>query len=446
MRQFLYAVAMSACLPVAAAADDVTVFTLDNGMQGVVIEDHRAPVVTQMVWYRAGAADEQPGQSGVAHFLEHLMFKGTEQMAPGEFSRVVAANGGHDNAFTTHDQTAYFQRIAADRLELVMRMEADRMRNLQLSEEDVATEREVILEERAQRTDSSPERLFGEQLSAAQFLNHPYGRPVIGWRSEMESLDRQDALDWYRRYYAPNNAVLVVAGDVDPAEVERLARLYYGPLAPSEGIVDRVRPAEPPQRAERRLSFTDPNISQPYLIRQYMAPERDSGYQSEAAALTILAELLGGNPQTSVLARKLSFDAQIAVQAGVSYDGTSLDDTVFTIYVAPLPGVAMAKAEAALDSALDGFLKQGVDPAQFERVKRRMAAELVFRKDKVRDMAEDYGSALTTGLTVADVEAWPAALAAVSEDDLMAAAARLLDRRASVTGWAMQSADAEVMQ
>ncbi|MBD3785830.1 MAG: insulinase family protein, partial [Sphingomonadales bacterium] len=223
--------ALAAATP--ALAEPVTHFTLPNGLEAVVIEDHRAPVVVQMVWYKAGSADEVRGKSGIAHYLEHLMFKGTETMAAGELSKTVAANGGSDNAFTSYDYTAYHQRIAADRLPLVMKMEADRMRHLRISEDDWLTEREVILEERAQRTDSDPGALFSEQRNAAQYLNHPYGTPIIGWRQEMEALTREDALAWYRQYYAPNNAVLVVAGDVTPDQVRALAEEYYGPLEPS---------------------------------------------------------------------------------------------------------------------------------------------------------------------------------------------------------------------
>ncbi|MGB3147687.1 MAG: pitrilysin family protein, partial [Paracoccaceae bacterium] len=270
MRRVIGGLILALVAGTAAKADQVTSFTLENGMQAVVIEDHRAPVVTHMVWYKVGSADEERGTSGVAHYLEHLMFKGTTAFPAGVFSDAVQANGGYENAFTTKDHTAYFQRLAADRLDLMMQMEADRMRNLTLSEEDATTEREVILEERAQRTDSSPEALFGEQMTAALFLNHPYGTPIIGWRSEMAALTRQDALDWYRHYYAPNNAILVVAGDVDPVMVRELAETYYGPLAPSDGIATRVRPAEPPQLAERRLKFTDPNIAQPYVVRYYL--------------------------------------------------------------------------------------------------------------------------------------------------------------------------------
>ena len=429
-----------------ALAEQVSTFSLTNGMQAIVIEDHRAPVVINMIWYHAGSADEKRGKSGIAHFLEHLMFKGTKTLASGEFSKVVEANGGNDNAFTSTDMTAYHQRIAADRLELVMKMEADRMRNLVLSEEDVKTERDVILEERSQRIDSQPEGLFQEQLAAAQYLNHPYGVPIIGWRTEMETLSRQDALDWYRLYYAPNNATLIVAGDVDPADVQRLAETYFGPLAPSPAITERARPAEPAQLAERRLSFADPNISRPYVTRSYLAPERDAGAQEKAAALTFLAALLGGDRQTSLLSRALSFDQKIAISAGAAYDGVSLDDTTFTLYVVPVPGVGLKEAEAAMDKVIADFMAKGVDPDQFKRLKTQLTAALIYQKDSVGDLAETYGSAVTAGLTVKDVEDWPALLQAVTEADVVAAAREVLDRRRAVTGWAMRDIAQEVMQ
>lgn len=430
--------ALAAATATPAIAGEVTSFTLPNGLEAVVIEDHRAPVVVHMVWYRAGAADETPGVSGVAHFLEHLMFKGTETLAPGEFSKTVEANGGSDNAFTSWDYTAYFQRVAADRLDLVMRMEADRMRGLILSEDDWKTEREVIIEERNQRTDSDPGAIFSEQRTAAQFLNHPYGTPVIGWRHEMEALTRQDALDWYRRYYAPNDAVLVVAGDVNPDEVRRLAETYYGPLEPTPGIGPRIRPQEPPQLAERRLSFADPRVSQPYVTRSYLAPERDPGDQKTAAALTILADLLGGSSQTSVLATKLQFGSRQAIYTSARYDGTSYDDTTFNIAVVPAEGVSLAEAEEALDGVLADFLKSGVDADQFERVKTRIRAAMIYSEDDIDGLARRYGEALTTGLTIADVEAWPDILDAVTEADVMDAAAGVLDRKRAVTGWLMR--------
>ena len=263
---------MAVTLP--ATAQEVTDYTLDNGMDVVVIEDHRAPVVVHMVWYRAGAADEDPGVSGIAHFLEHLLFKATDDMESGELSRVVAENGGSDNAFTSQDYTAYFQRVAADRLDLMMTMEADRMRDLQLSEDDIATERDVILEERAMRTDNSPGALLNEQMQAALYQNHPYGIPVIGWRHEMEQLGLDEAMAYYRKYYAPNNAILVVAGDVEPEEVLAMAEEHYGPLEPTEGLEPRARPLEPVPLAERRITYEDPRVSQPYVVRSYLAPEQ----------------------------------------------------------------------------------------------------------------------------------------------------------------------------
>ena len=424
-----------AAAPPVLAEEPVTTFTLDNGLNVVVIEDHRAPVVVQMIWYRVGAADEPAGHSGIAHFLEHLMFKGTEKIAPNAFSGIVEAQGGDDNAFTSWDYTAYFQRIAADRLDLVMEMEADRMRNLRLTEEDVTTERQVILEERAQRTDSDPGALLMEQIRAAQFLNSPYGVPVIGWRHEMTELSREDALEYYERFYAPNNATLVIAGDVEPETVKALAEKHYGPLKPSDGIVPRERPQEPPQLSERRLVLEDERVSEPYVYRSYLAPERDPGNQRDAAALTVLAELLGGNGQTSVLARALQFDTQTAVFTSAFYDGTSIDDGTFGMVVMPAQGVSLQDAEAALDKVLADFLAKGPDPAALERIRTQVRANEIYARDDVESLANRYGRELSVGLTMTDIDTWDEALAAVTAEDVMAAAQKVLDRRNAVTGW-----------
>jgi zinc protease len=427
------ALALALALPV--AADPVTTFTLDNGLNVVVIEDHRAPVVVQMIWYRVGAADEPPGHSGIAHFLEHLLFKGTEKIAPNAFSGIVEAQGGDDNAFTSWDYTAYFQRIAADRLDLVMEMEADRMRNLRLTEEDVATERQVILEERSQRTDTSPGALLSEQMRAAQFQNGPYGIPIIGWRHEMEALSRDDALSYYTRFYAPNNATLVIAGDVDPVAVKALAEKHYGPLEPSVGIAPRERPQEPPQLAERRITLADERVSEPYVIRTYLAPERDPGNQKDAAALTILAELLGGSGQTSVMARALQFDRQVAVYASAFYDGTSIDDATFGLVVMPAPDVSLETIEADMDKVIADFLKTGPDPAALERIRTQVRAADIYARDDVNALARRYGEGLSIGLSITDIEGWDDALSAVTEADIMAAATKVFDRRNAVTGW-----------
>ncbi len=425
-----------------AWAAKVTSYRLDNGMQVVVMEDHRAPVVVHMVWYRVGAADEPPGKSGIAHFLEHLLFKGTDDLGPGELSRIVRQNGGSDNAFTSWDYTAYFQRVAADRLDLMMTMEADRMRDLRMTVDDVATERKVVLEERGQRIDSNPGALFREQRGAAQYLNHPYGIPVIGWRQEMEQLNRDDAFAFYQRYYAPNNAVLIVAGDVNPDEVLALAQKHYGPLAPTPDLAPRARPQEPPQLVERRMTFTDARISQPYMVRSYLAPERDSGDQREAARLSMLAAVLGGDAATSVLGRKLQFEQKKAIYVNASYDGVSLDDTTFGLVIVPTPDTSMQDAEAALDRAVAEFIDEGVDAEQFARIKMQLRAAQIYQEDNIESLAQDYGEALTSGLTVEDVQAWPDLLQSITEQEVIDAARRIFDKRKAVTGWALPETEA----
>ncbi|MEC7257198.1 MAG: pitrilysin family protein, partial [Pseudomonadota bacterium] len=365
-----------------SAHEAVTTFDLSNGMQVVVVEDHRAPVVQHMVWYRAGSADEPVGESGVAHFLEHLLFKATDTMASGELSATVAANGGQDNAFTSYDYTAYYQRVAADRLGLMMKMESDRMVNLALTETDIVTERDVILEERNQRTDNNPRSLFGEQVSAAQFLNHRYGTPVIGWRHEMVELSMEDALSFYRTYYAPNNAILVVTGDVDPDNVRELAEQYYGVIPANPDLPERYRTQEPPQTAERRVIYKDARVAQPYISRSYITPERDAGAQEKAAALTLLAEILGGGT-TSFLNERLQFDQNVAVYTGAFYGGVALDDTTFDIIVVPAEGTDLAGAETALDEAIAAFMERGVDMEQLDRIKMQLRASQIYARDNV---------------------------------------------------------------
>ena len=374
------------------------------------------------------------GSSGVAHFLEHLLFKATDTLADGELSATVAANGGRDNAFTSYDYTAYFQRVAADRLELMMRMESDRMRNIRFTEANVATERNVIIEERNQRTENNPGALFNEQMNAAQYLNHRYGVPIIGWMHEMESLDKEDALGFYDTYYYPNNAILVVSGDVDADEVKQLAETYYGAIPANPDLPERVRSAEPPQTAERRVIFRDARVAQEYVSRSYLAPERDPGDQTAAAALTLLAEVLGGG-QTSYMTEKLQFEEQKAVFSGAFYRGVSLDDTTFDVVVVPVPGLTLQEAEDAMDAVLAQFLVDGVDPEQLERIKYQLRASEIYERDNVDGVARRYGAAMSVGLSVDDIQAWPDILQAVTAEDIMAAARSVFDREASVTGW-----------
>jgi len=419
----------------ATAQHAVSTKTLENGLEVVVIEDHRAPVAVHMVWYRAGSADEPRGTSGIAHYLEHLLFKGTDTLAPGEFSRIVAQNGGSDNAFTSYDYTAYFQRVAADRVGLMMQMEADRMVNLNITQEGILAEREVVIEERNQRTENDPAALLREQMRAALYLNHPYGTPIIGWRHEMVTLSLEDALAFYDRHYAPNNAVVIVAGDVTPQEIFDLAETHYGAIPANAELTPRQRPAEPPQLAPRRMVFEDARVAQPYLLRSYLAPERDPGDQRTAAALFLFSQILGSG-QTSVLAEALQFESGTALYAGTGYSPTSLDDTTFSLVAVPRPGVSLAEIEAELDNVVADFLAKGdIDDAQLERLKFQIKASQIYAQDSVQQLANRYGRALTSGLTIADVQEWPDLLQEITEDEIIAAGRAVLDLNRSVTAY-----------
>jgi zinc protease len=426
-----------------AAEAGVTTFTLQNGLEAVVIEDRRAPVVTHMVWYRVGAADDPPGLSGLAHFLEHMMFKGTATLGEGEFSRIVRGNGGEDNAFTSYDYTGYFQRIASDRLELVMEMEADRMANLAPPPASAVSELDVVIEERRQVVENSPGSVFAEQRRAVQYVNHPYGRPVIGWMHEIEALTLDAALEFYAAHYGPNNAILIVAGDVDPAEVEALAEIHYGPIAANPAVAERARPAEPPQIAARRVEYRDERVQNPYVVRSYLAPARRSGDQAEAAALTVLADLLGGSDRTSLFASELRVEEDFALDVGAFYGGIALDGASFGVYVTPNAGTGLDEAEARLDAAIARFLEEGPDPVQLERVKSRLRADEIFARDNLQRQARTFGAALTSGLTVEDVLDWPAALQAVTAEDVVAAAEAVFRPETSVTGWLLGTGEGE---
>ena len=423
----------------ALAEPKVSHFQLANGMDVVVIEDHRAPVVTHMVWYRAGAADEPRGVSGVAHFLEHLLFKGTDEIPDGAFSKIIAANGGQDNAFTGQDYTAYFQRIAVDRLELVMRMEADRMTDLVLTPTHIETERDVILEERNSRTDNSPGALFGEQMQAALYLNHAYGVPIIGWRHEMEQLSYDDAMAFYRQHYAPDNAILVVAGDVTPEQVRTLAETYYGPLEPV-GVKLRPRPSEPPQLAPRRLSMSDPRVRQENVVRYYLVPGYDPEDPGTAAALSVLSAVLGDGIAAR-LPQRLQLERKIALGAGAGYSARSRDATSFTVYGVASPGTDLETVEAALDEVLAEIIANGPTEEEIARVKRVMRASRIFAQDSQTRQARLYGAALAMGFSIRDVQDWPSVMEAVTPADVQAVAERFLRPERSVTGYLMRGDD-----
>ena len=406
-------------------------FTLDNGMEVVVVENHRAPVVAHWVWYKVGTADSPSGKSGLPHFLEHLMFKGSREIPPGEFSKIVARQGGNDNAMTSYDSTGYFQMIAKDRLPLVMAMEADRMVNLDLSDEHVYPERDVILEERRSRVDNEPSALLGEQLMAAQYLHHPYRLPVIGWFHEIASYTREDAVDFYRTWYAPNNAVLVVAGDVTAAELRPLAERSYGALA-ARPVPPRRRLVEPPQCAERRLTLRHDRVRQPALMRSYLAPSYASDGREHAYALELLAEILGGG-MTSRLFRSVVVEQGLAAGAGVFYRGTGLDSATLRLFATPRPGVGMADLEAAINGEIGRVLADGVTERELVRTRQRLIAESIYARDSLGGAARVFGAALTSGETVADVEAWPGRIAAVTLEQVHASAQHVLRAERSVT-------------
>ncbi|MGE0745490.1 MAG: M16 family metallopeptidase [Rhodospirillales bacterium] len=414
-----------------AAVFNPETFTLANGLQVVVVANHRAPIVMHMVWYKVGAADEAAGKSGIAHFLEHLMFKGTPDIPPGQFSRIVARNGGQDNAFTTQDYTAYFQKVAKDRLDTVMKIEADRMANLRLSDELVLPERDVVLEERRSRTDNNPESLLYEQVRAALFLNHPYRIPTIGWKSEIEKLGTADAIEFYKRWYRPNNAILIVAGDVTAAEVRALAEKHYGPI-PSGPVPERVRADEPPQVAARRVELDSDRIRQPSWGRVWIAPSYRAGATEHAMPLQVLAEVLGTGA-TSRLYRSLVVEQALAASVGVWYGATAVDLSNFTVSATPRPGVTPEAVEKAVEEALARVLKDGVTDEEVARAKKLMVRNAVFARDSLGTAPNALGRALASGGTIDDVEKWPERIEAVTTEQVNAAARAVLLPEHSVT-------------
>lgn len=417
----------------AATGSRASTFELANGMTVVVVPDNRAPVVTHMVYIRAGAADEPPGVSGIAHFLEHLMFKSTEQLANGEFSAIVTRLGGQQNAFTSSDYTAYYQRVSKDHLGKMMEMEADRMANLRLDPNEVATERQVIIEERRLRTENVPSSILAEQMSATLHQNHPYRVPVIGWMHEMAKLSRDDALAFYKRFYAPSNAILVVTGDVAPDEVKALAEATYGKLPANPHAVRQLRPQEPEQRAPRRVELKDPRAGNASVRRYYLAPAVTKAEPREAEALYLLMKIAAGGA-TSRLYQSLVADEQVASSAGGWYSGLYLDSGTIGIYAVAADGVPLDRVEQSIDRVLHDLRENGATQAEVDRAKKQFLAEFVFESDSQVALARRYGSGLALGLTVEQIDRWPGSIAQVTLDDVRKVANKYLDLRRSVTG------------
>jgi len=430
----LAALMMAGSAPTARAQSfNAESFSLDNGLQVVVLPNHRVPVVTHMVWYKVGAADEPPGKSGIAHLLEHLMFKGTETIAPGQFSRIIARNGGRDNAFTGSDYTGYYQNIARDRLELVMEMEADRMANLRLAENDVLTERAVVIEERLSRTENEPAALLNERLDQALWAVHPYKNPIIGWAHELEALDRADALAFYDRFYAPNNAILVVAGDITAEALRPLAERTYGQIPPAPLTPTRARVLDLPPPVDITMTLRHAQVGQASWWRQIVAPSRNVGRAELYPALQVLAEILGGGP-VSRLYDRLVVEDGVAVSAGARYRGRAVDYGTFVLYGSPAEGHTPAEVGAAVDAEVARLLADGVSAEEIAGAKRRLRASVVYARDSVFQTARIVGAALATGATLEDIQRWPEDIAAVTEDDVMAAARAVFQGTSQATG------------
>ena len=411
-------------------------FTLSNGMQVVVISNHRVPVVSHMLWYKAGSADELPGKSGAAHFLEHLMFKGTKKFPSGKFSKNVARVGGSENAFTSLDYTGYYQNVAVEHLEDMMQMESDRMRNLVFDPKEVETERLVVLEERSQRTDNNPRSVLNEHVSSALFLNHPYRRPIIGWDHEIKALTIDDLRAFYDKWYTPENAVLVVAGDITVDFLKPLAERTYGKI-PASGAIQRERPSEPQQKASRQVVLKDTRVRQESWSRTFLAPSRVTSIlggagQEHSYALEVLSAVIGEGT-TSQIYRSLVIDQKLAVSAGTWYSTGPQGPSRFTFYASPSSGVSLKALEKGMEKEIVILLNDGVTEEDIARVKKSMFAQAIYARDSLSAGAMSLGSTLVSGGQISDVEAWPHRIANVTVDQVNAAAQAVLKNRPSVT-------------
>lgn len=425
----------AAALPYRAAAAGPlfgeTSFTLKNGLQVVVLPSHHTPAVAQWLWYKVGGADEERGHSGAAHFLEHLMFKGTKTMKPKEFSSLVAQQGGEENAFTSWDYTAFHQDVAADKLDLVMKLESDRMHNLVIADDQLRPERSVVLEEWRLRIGNEPSALLDEQVEAALFLNHPYRIPVLGWTEEIKTLDVPVEKRFYDTWYAPNNAVLIVAGDVTVDQVRQLSEKYYGPI-PSKPVPARARVQEPGRSADTTVVLRHARVRTPRWSREYLAPSYHAGAKDEAYALEVLAEVLGGGAN-SRLHHALVLDQQIATDAGAAYSPEKLDLSSFEFSATPRPGVTTEHLSEAIDKVLAQVLKDGLTEDEVRRAEHRLVTSELYAQDGLDVPIEIIGRALCTGGTLADLDAWPERIEAVTLEQVMHAAHAVLDGKPAVT-------------
>lgn len=424
----------------AAAADAIESATLKNGMELVVIPNHRAPMVSHMIWYRVGGADDLPGKSGLAHYNEHMMFLGTPALKKGEYSRRIARHGGNHNAFTNKDYTAYYANIAREHLPMVMEMEADRMRHLAPPPEEFRREREVIIEERRMRMDNKPESLLSEQMDAALFLNHPYRLSTIGWKHEMETLSQDDVMAFHRRFYHPANAVLVVAGDITLKELQPLTEKYYGSI-PAGTKNPRAWSKEPPHRASARLQMRHPNVREPLLMRRYLMSGLVDGDTSRAPALYVWAQWLGGS-KTSRFYQALVREKKLATAVSVDYDGLCLGPARLNITARPAAGVTLDTLEREIDALLEQARNAPPSEDELRRAKLAQKASIVFTADGLQGMANLVGEFRMAGLPADFAQHWPETIDTVTAAQVLEAGRKELDITRSVTAWLLPEAQA----
>ena len=421
MKRWIATGLLCCALPAAAAVQQ---FQLDNGLQVIVQEDHRAPIVVSQLWYRAGSMDEFNGTTGVAHMLEHLMFKGTAAVPDGQFSKLIAAAGGQENAFTSLDHTVYFEQLQKDRLELALKLEADRMQNLTLSLETFVKENQVVREERRMRTEDQPQALVYESMMSVAFQESPYRRPVIGWMNDLEHMTVNDARDWYQRWYAPNNATLVVVGDVSVDTVRDLVSRYFGSI-PAKVLPERKPQTETVQTGIKRVNVKAP-AKVPYLLMAYHVPVlRDVANDWEPYALQVLAGVLDGN-DAARLGRVVVREQRIASQAGASYDLVARGPGLFMLDGTPSQGKTVADLETALRAQVQAVLQNGINADELQRVKAQVIAANVYQRDSVFYQGMQLGEYVTAGLPVSAVAEQVARVQAISAAQVQAVARKYL--------------------
>ena len=427
LKSLRWSILASLCFSSLAMSAEVQEFKLDNGLKIVVQEDHRAPVVVSQVWYRAGALDEVNGKTGVAHVLEHMMFKGTKAVPAGKFSRLIAAAGGKENAFTAQDQTTYYQQLEKSNLPLSIKLEADRMANLNLTDEEFAKEIKVVMEERRWRTEDKPQSKVNEQFNSTIYHVHPYGRPVVGWMNDLENMTAADAREWYNTWYAPNNATLVVVGDVNAQDVLKLTKQYFGPLKP-HALPARKPQVEPEQKGERRV-VVKAQAKLPYLLMGFHVPSlQDADKDVDPYALEILAGVLNGNASAR-LNQNLVRQSQIAIDVDAGYDMVQRGrQSIFVLDGTPSEGRSVAELEAAILNEVEKIKTGGVTEEELQRVKAQVIAADVYQRDSMFYQAMQIGNLETAGFSWRILKDYPAKLQAVTAEQVQLVAKKYFNK------------------